>query len=564
MSKVEVVLVNSYAPRQRVVSDVALENSLAIIRTHLEKKGMGTIVIDDQRIDAVEKGVPGWCLHLLRVVARLQLHLYTNKTLSRLLLLAGWPLQNYAVLKRKQFMQQRIKDIVTLIKAESVPVLGIKLWYGEAFQWSVRLAEAVQRECPETIIVAGGPQVKVYGDLVLENNAFDIAIVGPAEDVFSKLVMLQRQSRTKQEFLQAVAAMYGSKLIKSVGFTRDISLVENHLENQTVPVYRDIDKTGKILFHTIVDGIGCTWNNCNFCSHTRCLVSYVPRSASAITDEMAEMAGSGVNFFRFSSSETPPYQGKRIAESILARKLDVRYSMFARPVKITPDIYEAYRLLIRSGLRAVFMGGETGHDLINDRVMNKGVTRKEIVDTISTIRLAANAEGLPCKIGLSLIYPCPVVDGVTLEDVYQANIKLIHETVPDTVIVNPPVPFPDTRWYDNAVQFGFKIHETFAQSFMSYEYSVYKPAELWSDMGYSLQDMTCETILNETGKLRSYAARLGIATDISDEYLMMSDAIGLYTTDDLIKFKKESLLDIMSGTSTYTKMITTKINSSDL
>ena len=199
------------------------------------------------------------------------------------------------------------------------------------------------------------------------------------------------------------------------------------------------------------------------------------------------MSRQGIGFFRFSSSETPVEYGKNIAQAILDVGLTVNYSMFVRAVKVTPAIYEAYCLLIQSGLRAVFMGGETGHDLINAKVMNKGLRKKELVDTINCIKLAATTVGKSCRIGLSLIYPTPVVDGVTLQDVFEANMRLIQETVPDTVIVNPPAVFPKTTWMDNSSKFGFSIAPDFVYNLMQYEYSTYKPVELWGNLGFSLQ-----------------------------------------------------------------------------
>jgi hypothetical protein len=282
-----------------------------------------------------------------------------------------------------------------------------------------------------------------------------------------------------------------------------------------------------------------------------------------IVTEIESMLQNGVAFFRFSSSATPPVHGRRIASAILARGLTIRYSMFVRAANATEDMFTAYRLMIRAGLRAVFMGGETGHDLVNRDIMNKGATRKNIIDTAATIRLAAEAEGLPCRVGLALIYPCPLPAGVSLEEVFKANVELIDETLPDTVVVNPPGPIPGTRWFNSASEFGFQFAdgaENFAKRLMRYEYSIYKPAELWEDMGFTLQGMNALALLRETGKLRAYAASIGIPTDISDEYLMMTEAIGLRSKLDMMKFKRDTLTDIISGGTEYTSAFAAAIN----
>jgi len=561
--KIEILLVNSHAPRQRSVSDAALENSLAVLRTYLEAKAVGVAVIDDQRISALESGVPRWCQQLLIIITKLQLKFAQDKFLAWLLLLAAWPLHALALYRRRQYMRRRIRDIVNQLKSQHIPFLGIKLWYGDAYVWSRELAAEARRQCPDIIIAAGGPQVKVYGDIVLSESNFDLAIMGPGEEILEKLIMLRRRNGSRQDFLGQVDEMYGGRLIESGGYSGDRDGVVRQLAAQTIPVYRDVDIKDKILFHTIVDGVGCSWNSCNFCAHSRCRVSFVPRPVEEIVREISTMLRQGVAFFRFSSSETTLSHGRQIAEAILDSGLNIRFSMFVRAVRPTEETLEAYRLMIRAGLRAVFMGGETGHDGVNRTIMNKGVMKKDIVDTIATIRLASDATGLPCRVGLALIYPCPLPADVTLDEVFEANTELIDATLPDTVIVNPPGPFPGTRWFDDADKFGFRFAEGakgFARNFMQYEYSIYKPAELWPDLGFTLQGRDGLALLKETGRLRAYAAGIGIPTDISDEYLMMTDAIGLSSRLDMMMFKRQTLLDIISGSTGYTQEIAAAIN----
>ncbi|QDR79467.1 B12-binding domain-containing radical SAM protein [Sporomusa termitida] len=559
----DILLINSYAPRQRVVSDAALENSLVILRTYLEYKGIHAEIVDDQRVTALEKGVPQWCLRLLKTMTRLLMKFYRVKPLAAGMLVAAWPLQAYALQCRREYLRNRRRQIAADVQARQIPIVGLKLWYGEAYTWGRELAAEIRQYSPETIIIAGGPQVKVYGDIVLSHTDFDLAIMGPGEEILEKLITLRRQTPSKSIFLQQVHAQWGGPLLKTGGFAGDHTEVVRGLAAQTIPNYYAADLDGKILFHTIVDGVGCSWNNCNFCSHTRCTVPFTPRPVEDIITEIKAMLQRGISFFRFSSSETPMVHGREIAEAILTHGLNIRFSMFVRAANVSAETLATYRLLIQAGLRAVFMGGETGHDGVNREIMNKGIERKDIINTIVTIRLASDAVRLPCRVGLSLIYPCPLPPGISMEEVFQANVTLIDEALPDTVIVNPPGPFPETNWYKDAAKFGFKFSEgaaTFTQRFMEYEYSIYKPVEFWDDLGSSLNDMESKTVLKETGKLRAYVASLGIPTDISDEYLMMTEAIGLQSKLDLVRFKQKTLLDIISGSTDYTREITASIN----
>lgn len=559
MKEIELLLVNSYAPRQRIASDAALENGLAILRTYLESQGYQTEVVDDQRVTAMTSGVPQFCLKLLSYMVSLQMKAYNRqaKFLWLLIMLLTWPLQALSLYYRRQFMSKRIDEIVLRIKENKIKFLGIKVWYGDAFTWSKLLAAKVRENCPDTVIIAGGPQVKVYGEHILADGDFDIAIMGPGEEVLEELLMLRQKNKGKREFINAFHNKYPSKLVKSGGYSTGCT---DKMEKFITPRYRPEDLAGKILFHTLVDGYGCSWNQCSFCSHTRQNRVYQSRSVKEIVDEIEVMVEQGISFFRFSSSETPVNHGRKIAEEILKRGLNIHFSMFVRAVRVTPAAYEAFRLMIKAGLRAVFMGGETGHDQINEKIMNKGVKSKDIIDTINCIKLAATETNHNCRVGLSLIYPCPVTDGITLDEVFQENIRLIQAANPDTVIVNPPGVFPETKWMEKADEYGFSIEPNVIPSFMRYEYSIYKPVELWDKLGYKLQGLGGAELLKETGRFRAAVVKLGIPTDISDEYLMMTEAIGYTTRLDLLQFKSKSLQDIMSGNTTYMEQIIEKIN----
>jgi radical SAM superfamily enzyme YgiQ (UPF0313 family) len=563
LKPIDILLVNSFAPRPRIASDAALENGLAIIRTYLEKEGFRAEVVDEQRIPLLEKGTPKLCIWYLRKIIQLQMKALQggSKWASLLFLLAAWPVHAFALYRRRVYMYNLAEQITEHVKNNNIPVVGIKLWYGEAFRWGVQLAKRIRGRCPETVVIAGGPQVRVYGEHVADREEFDLAIMGPGEEMLEKLLVLRKTVKSKQEFLNKVRDEISSTpLIKTGGYDDTRTAEDVVPKILIIPRYRPVDLEGKILFHTIVDGFGCTWNKCSFCSHTRYSTHYRPRPVQEIIEEMRTMVAQGIAFFRFSSSDTPIAHGKKIAQAIVDAGLQVNYSMFIRPSKAGEAEYEAYCLMIRSGLRAVFMGGETGHDGINERIMNKGVCKNDIIQTIHWIRKAAKDMGQSCRIGLSLIYPCPVTDEIILQDVYEENLSLIKQTQTDTVIVNPPGVFPGTGWFKQADIFGFKMGDNYVPTMMQYEYSIYKPAELWEKLDYSLQGMNGSDLLRETGRLRRAVAELGIPTDISDEYLMMTEAIGYTDKLDLLKFKRDTLLDIMAGSTDYTREIVEKIN----
>ncbi|SHJ20594.1 B12-binding domain-containing radical SAM protein [Propionispora hippei] len=559
-TSIDLILVNSFAPRHRIASDAALENGLAIIRTYLEDRDFIVYVADEQRVSAVEDGVPTWLLTVLRWVVQLQGNPLVSrfKSLTLLVMLLAWPLQSITLAYRQKHMDKIIDNLATLVTTDHIPFVGIKVWGGAPYAWSKRLSAKIRALSPETTVIAGGPHVKVYGENMLAQGEFDLAIMGPGEEVLEELLKLRKTVPTKVEFMALVRHTFGpSPLIRTGHYSES---GDYYAHTFIIPRYRPADMADKVWFHTLVDGLGCTWNKCAFCSHTRQSIHYTPRPLEEIKAEILAMTSRGIAFFRFSSSETPLAHGKAIAQMVLANGLKINYSMFARPAKVSKSTYEAYRLMIRSGLRAVFLGGETGHDVINDKIMHKGVVRKDIIDTIHCIKLAAEAEKQSCQVVLSMIYPCPVVPGVTLEDVFDANVRLFKEANPDTVIVNPPGVFPGTTWFDKPEEFGFTLSENYVYEWMNYEYSVSKPVEFWSTVNYKLNGMDMKEMLKELGRLNREITAMGIPINISDDYLMMSQAIGYNSQNDLFDFKKNSFVDILSGTSPFIKKITQRMN----
>lgn len=336
-SKLDILLVNSMAPRQRIASDAALENSLATLRTYLEDKDFRAEIIDEQRISATEAGVPQWCLKLLQLIVRLQMKAYRLKVrfFWLILMLIGWPIQALSMHYRNQYLNGKIDDISQTVRDNNIHLLGIKVWYGDAFKWSKLLAAKVKSACPEVIIIAGGPQIKVYGEHVLHDTDFDVAIMGPGEEILEEMIVLDRQVNSKSEFLHRFhAEISQSRLVKSGIFQcgEAAATQQEQRYQHIIPRYRTVDLADKLLFHTLVDGVGCTWNKCNFCSHTR-QAFYQPRPVQEIVKEFELMSRQGIGFFRFSSSETPVEHGRNIAQAILEKGLTVNYSMFVRGLK---------------------------------------------------------------------------------------------------------------------------------------------------------------------------------------------------------------------------------------
>jgi len=269
--------------------------------------------------------------------------------------------------------------------------------------------------------------------------------------------------------------------------------------------------------------------------------------------------------FRFAGSDTPPGYGSRLAAKIKEKNLKVVFGMGSRALRGAKDNFEglvtAYASLIESGLRAVFMGGETGNDLINSQVMNKGVESVDIIHSIRALREAEKRAGHKVYLSLALIYPTPLQGLVTLERVRNDNMRLLEETWPDSVMITPPGPFLHTAWYDQREKFGFKVDDGVIRDAMEYEYVLYKPPHLWPKLGVSLEGKPFVALLKECNEFRETVEKaLNIPTDLSDEHFLMFYCAGIREKDDIMKAKNETMRDIVSCDYRTTLEISKKVN----
>jgi radical SAM superfamily enzyme YgiQ (UPF0313 family) len=282
------------------------------------------------------------------------------------------------------------------------------------------------------------------------------------------------------------------------------------------------------------------------------------------------MVASGIGIFRYAGSSTTLAHARRIAQELIDRDLKVVYSMFGRaefkasdPDKYR-DVVESYRTLIRSGFRAIFLGAESGDDIINELVMNKGASRADIVATVRAMREASKIEGVPIDIGISLIYPAPTMGKISLEQLKQSDITLVEEARPDSILVSPPAPFPGSEWFERRDEFGFHIDDNFVRDMLEYDYVLYKPLHMWPEIGLKLNDLDLKQIFEHCGSLRNELERRGFVTEVTDVQFLMLRAAGFSGMDGVIQFKNQTQHSILSCDYRWINQLQDKVNQASL
>jgi tRNA A37 methylthiotransferase MiaB len=563
-----ILLWNSLTTRRRSASDTFLDNGLGVLQAHLQASGH-RVWLEDWATD------PFFASLAVPVLARPTRALYRRllspggrpAVATKALGAMGMALQELQSLVQRRRLNARLRDLAWRVAEEGVPVVGMKLWYGEAFSWARQLARLLQEFAPEVLTVAGGYHATLYEENILRAAPFDLAVRGEGEFALEAILALVDENRghPKAEILEKIA----SQNLENVLWRRGGRIVQGpkrpvQLARKAVPTYGDAP--GKVRIHVMVESLGCPWGQCHFCVHPHFYPRYEPRAVADVVNEMKAMAAQGIGIFRFAGSDTPPAFGAKIAKGILAEGLHVVYGMGSRAVRgvAEPAAYRRtvghYETMIRSGLRAVFMGGETGHDRINEEVMNKGVTRAELLATARAIREAEQRTNQKIDLILALIYPAPLAEGVTEQEVFDANLELLRDFEPDSVMVTPPGPFKHSRWHAQKEKFGFAFDEGIVRSAMEYEYVLYKPPSMWPELKIGLQGKSFVELLQECSRFRKAAEALGIPTDLSDEHFLMLRAAGYRGREGAQEFKRETLLDIVSCDYRTLRGISTRIH----
>ncbi|MFH1771822.1 MAG: radical SAM protein [Candidatus Omnitrophota bacterium] len=560
----EIWLWNSIPTRKRAPSDGFLENGLSILKGYVEERGHKARVIDWQKSSFYGSLCFRWLLAINRLSTILIFRLARK---GRSFAKAYFPvfnlIQEAVSYVNKKSMSKHLEKLADEAVNAGVKIFGIKVWYGEAFEWADWLTKRLKEKDPSILVIAGGFHTTLYEDDLLRESSFDLGVVSEGEralEIILDIADKHINNWDKDRALEDVRKEINENRLKNVVYRdgKDIKLTDRYsqeLHNKTFPKYNKEDIEGKLRVHILIDSVGCPWGRCNFCTHWHIHPNFTPRPIDDIVSEIEYMLKKGVGVFRFAGSETPPGFGARIAKAILNKDLKIKYAIGCRAIKgITSDeeryemVVSEFEVMLQSGLCGIFMGGESGNDIINDKMMNKGINCAEIIETARAYREAQEKTGISAFFGLALIYPHPLVDGITFEQAFNDDLNLIKALNPDSVIVTPSSPFKNSVWYREKEKFHFDIPDDYIKRMIRYEYVLYKPPSLWPSLGdVSAQGVGFKQALLMCEGLRKAIEKIGIQTDLTDDCFLLMQAAGYLGKEGMARFKRETSVDLVSA-----------------
>lgn len=416
--------------------------------------------------------------------------------------------------------QQRELDLIAEELAEEVRRLrpefvGMKLWNGDGFTGSVHIAEHLRSQFPNLPIHAGGPQCSWWGEAIFRHTkVFTTLTHGEGERVIQELA----EHALGRQRLSAIPGLIYLEDGQVRQNQPDFSL---ELDDLPMPVYDEavypaMAGDEKIKIIVLDDSRGCPYR-CAFCMHPIESGGRL-RTASAelLVSRMEAMREShGITAFRFAGSSTPGELMAKVAELIVQRGLQVRYTCFGHFRSARPDHFE---LMARSGLHAIFYGIESGCQEVLDKAVGKKLDLQTVRDTIR----AAQQAGV--FVVASMIVPLPF----DTEETMAESLEFLKQVRPDSVPVQFPGVIPPTPWGQNPEAYGFAVdEEEMLRVGLGYKIKLLFPPALWDPLPYRLNDMDFRQFTALTMRFAAELERAGILVGVPDDNALIAHCAGM-------------------------------------
>ncbi|MCF6148585.1 MAG: hypothetical protein E3K37_07995 [Candidatus Kuenenia sp.] len=574
----DLLLWNSFMGKAYSVSDCFKENGIGILAKACKDEGFDFIIEDPAKIEFYRSFTEN---NLSKKLSELCEIIFSGKSREELKpFVRGWNIlqdELSGIIKKK--METYIAGIAEKVRCHKVKVLGIKTWLGDRFSYSEELTRRVNKISPDTIVIAGGPQVNQFKMSTMEKSPFDFCIDVEGEEPLVKIIHVVKdmysQGYKKSDVIDKITTLARGGEICNILY-RDENVVKSSpikrvpLSLKTFPWYEKED--GKVDIAVITESSGCYYGKCNFCTHPNITGKYQSRDIAKTLEEIKHtIKEMDIGLFRFAGSTTPVSLSKKIANALLEEGIKIEYSMFVRAENRARDKFEKlvadYEKIICSGLKAVFLGAEVANDRILSQIMEKGNSVEDIYYTIKALKQASYNTGKHLDVGVSFVYPCPLPfsNGINHEKVLEEDLSFLKKLkdenyMPDSVLITPGAPLPGTMWYLKHEKFGFDLPEDYLQVLLRYEYELTKDPSTWPQLNISLNGIKFLDMLKMTGLMEKKVKEMGYTVNVSDEHCLAARSAGFFGKKGLEEFKIKSDIALMTTNYDFLRDVYQKIN----
>ncbi|MDD4979767.1 MAG: radical SAM protein [Candidatus Omnitrophica bacterium] len=338
------------------------------------------------------------------------------------------------------------EEFIELVLKDSPDLIGISCMTASSHE-AFRLARKI-RKLSNVLIVFGGPHVTDFGkEVLLEEKAIDLAVVGEGEET---IVELCDRLNAGKELSNIKGLIFRDKdeIIDngprvSKGPLDDIPMPAWELYDNTL--YCPLPNSYKRLpSATVITARGCAYRKCAFCYTGGMLGQPFRRhSIKRVIEEIKILVNSyGMREIQFLDSIFILNRQwvKEFCEAIIRENIDITWNCGAKADLVDPEILE---IVAKAGCYSIFYGLESGNQDLLD-IIEKGITIQQIKDAVKW----AHRAGIDTRGSFIL--------GLPGETPQKANktIDLAIELDLTYAQFNLAFPFKGTKLYDFALDMG--------------------------------------------------------------------------------------------------------------
>lgn len=505
-------LLVSYAGSPYALSSLFPDNGLASLAAVLRAAGHACTVWDLNTTDTMARTVDVEARRALTDLwPRLQ-QAPRPEDLGRLLQLSE---------QVEQRGQQVADDLAARLVAECrrhrVDFVGFKLWNGDGYDGSLRIAARLRHELPGLRLFAGGPAVHYCPETVLTDApVFDAVIDGDGEEALLELARFVEGRRPLPGVPNLVT---GARAAAAASVASDLSALP--MPDYGVEVYPAIDTDDKIRLFCIDESRGCPMG-CAFCIN-RCIegTKWRTRTPEQVVGEIRALRDRlGTRAFRLAGTFTPPELLASICERLVDERLDVGFGAFLHARAVDEGLLTRLRA---AGCFGLFVGAESGSDEILKRGMQKSVSASRLQAALG----ACLDAGL--FVAASFIFPAPFETPESEEQTRRLIAAVFAGRPHCAVNVGFPGLVPRTRWWTEREQYGFALEvedEAYRRQVLRYKIRHLLPLSLWPELPYALAGQRQAELARRSGALQRWVQEQGIGANLADHDAQVGAALG--------------------------------------
>ena len=504
-------LLISYAGYPFTPSSLMPDNGLANLAGSLLAAGHRTRIIDYGTVDMVEKLYPADLSLKAQKIYRRLISEDGSRATATIKDVAALKYLDYRLKKcRGRAVREIASDIIGKIEEVQPDFIGFKLWNGDGFSGSVKIAELIKRSCPGLKIVAGGPQVDIYGSHIYSvTGVFDALVYAEGEEVLPLFAAYCAGRREVSEIPNLIFKE-GQRIRKNpVRWIQDLDRLPFPVYSPEIYPAMSGDRKLKII--VLDESRGCP-NHCAFCIQPiKSGGTLRLKSPERVIKEMKNsIRDFGLTSFRYAGSSTPLRHAVRIADRIIEEGLEVTYSSFGHVGEASDA---AFKTLKKSGCHSIFFGIESGSEEILRRGFGKKIDPAMIRETMLSCRRAGIF-----TVG-SMIFPGPF----ETEWSERESFELLRDIKPDSVPIQFPGIYPRTAWRRNPEKYNLRITaKNYELETMNYKIKLLFPPRYWAPLPYRVNNMKFRQFARKTADFGNKLEAVGILTHISDDQALMA------------------------------------------